>query len=79
MFSRGVSLTNLEKFKGALKSFDQVLQLNPQHENAWCEKGNIFNEIEKHEEATKAYDQAIQLNPKNDVAFYGKISCISYS
>ena len=68
----GSALFELERYEEALTSYDKVIKLNPDHSNAWTNKGATLNELERYEEALTSYDKAIELNPDNSNAWSNK-------
>lgn len=55
---------------GALSDYARVLQLSPSSEEAYYERGRIYNEQKKYLEAIQDFTKAVALNPKNHRAYY---------
>jgi tetratricopeptide (TPR) repeat protein len=47
-----------------IKDANKALEINPQDENAWYNKGLSLVELKKPGEAIKAYYKAIEINPQ---------------
>ena len=46
--------------------------MDPEHIDAWYNKGLALGELEKYAEAIACYDEAIKLYPEYLLALYGK-------
>ena len=63
----------LGKHKGAIEDLDKAIELNPNNEAGYINRGNSKNNFGQYQEAIEDYDKAIQLNPNNqDAYFYRK-------
>ena len=58
---------NIERaeYPAAIKDFDQAIELNPDYQNAWYNRGKVKARLGQHKEAIKDYNQAIELNPND--------------
>jgi len=54
----------------AIELFSQVIQLDPNHDEAYCLRGTVMYQLERYEEALKDYNRAIQINPYTDDSNY---------
>ncbi len=52
--------------------YDEVVRLEPNHADAWYNKGNSLAALERHEEASRSYDEAVRLNPSYFQAWFNK-------
>ena len=68
LFKSGMTSWNLGNPKEAGKIFDQVLALDPNHEEALVRQGNVLGRIGKYTEAITFYNRALKLDPKNTLA-----------
>ena len=64
LFKSGMTSWNLGNPKEAGKIFDQVLALDPNHEEALVRQGNVLGRIGKYAEAITFYNRALNLDPK---------------
>jgi len=71
-YSRGVDLFYKKKYEGALKAFDNALELKPDSADIWYNKGVVLSELNRHEDALKAYDKALELKPDFADTWYNK-------
>ena len=55
---------------GALSDCTKAIQLNPKSEEAFYERGRIYNEQKKFLDAIRDFTKVIQLNPKHYRAYY---------
>lgn len=60
------------KSEEALKSFDQVLKLNPKDAISLTGKGLALGTLNQQEEALKFFNQALRFNPKDALSLAGK-------
>jgi tetratricopeptide (TPR) repeat protein len=58
MFSKGVKLLQLGKYKEAIQLFDRVIETYSEYPGAWFHKGYALRMLGKHE-ATQCFDRAI--------------------
>lgn len=61
IFKKGMDLLEQERFKEAIKCFDDVIELKPQHADSWFYKGEAYEGCEEFEPAMKCFDEAIRL------------------
>ena len=59
-------------YKDAIKSYDEVIQRQPDSYSAWVSRGWALRRINKFKEALKAYDKAIEINPEHHIGWYGR-------
>lgn len=55
---------------GALSDYTQVIKLNPNAEDAFYERGRIYNEQKKYLEAINDFTKVVIINPKHHRAYY---------
>jgi len=56
----------------ALDVLTSITLLNPDHVEAWCNKGVILSALGRKEEAIAAYDKALEINPEDAKVWYNK-------
>lgn len=64
-----------KEYEAAFASYDQAVQLEPDDDAAWYNRGIALDELGRYEEAVASYDRALQLKPDNDAAWYNKACC----
>jgi tetratricopeptide (TPR) repeat protein len=62
-FNRGLQQAGLGDLEGAIASWEQALELNPQLTQAWHNRGSALGELGRTEEAIASFDRALELNP----------------
>jgi len=71
-----LTLALVEYFKrnylATIQHLDKAIEINPNYDKAWYNKGIALGNLNLHEEAIKAFDKAIEINPNYDKAWYGK-------
>ena len=54
---------NLKQYNEAIKDYNQAIELDPKHANAYYNRGIAKALLKQYDEAIKDYNQAIELNP----------------
>ena len=68
-----VTLNKLGNSPGeAIKAPDKAIEIDPQNDEAWSNKGNSLHKLGKLSEAIKSFDKAIEINPQNPTPWYNK-------
>lgn len=74
-----MALFNLCHYDKALELFNKLLELNPNYDKAYLNKGwsvvilgVLLNRLSQFEEAILCFDKAIAINSKYDEAYYSK-------
>ena len=65
----GTKLITVGEEERALTVFDQALEINPMHSDAWNDHGLALFILERYEEAINSFDRAIGINPNNSYAW----------
>ncbi|MDZ4844324.1 MAG: tetratricopeptide repeat protein [Chitinophagales bacterium] len=55
---------------GAIGEYTQAIKLNPKSEDAFYERGRIYNEQKKYLDAINDFTKVVMLNPKHHRAYY---------
>ena len=55
--------------QAALKTYNELVEINPKDENAHQKRGDVYQEMNNHNKAVENYDEAIQLNSDFAVAY----------
>ncbi len=72
LLRQGQSLLRENDFEGALKCFDEILSLNPNHGEALVRKGATLERLKKLTEAIECYDRAIAADESMTLAYLYK-------
>lgn len=64
IYNKAVSLANEERFNEALMYMNKVLEADPEHSDAWNDKGVILWSLNRPAEAISAYQMAMDLDPE---------------
>jgi tetratricopeptide (TPR) repeat protein len=71
-----LTLASVEYSKGnyltTTQYLNKAIELNPNYDIAWYNKGVALGKLALHNEALKAYGKAIEINPNYAKAWYGK-------
>ncbi|MFM7572687.1 MAG: tetratricopeptide repeat protein, partial [Snowella sp.] len=68
-YNQGVDQLAEADYKGAIKSFSESIQLNPQDPDTYYNRGYAEHILGNYDAAIKDYNQAIALKPKFAYAF----------
>lgn len=52
----------------ALKYFDKAIDMNPEFDSAWNDKGVLLRELDRKDDAIECYEKALEKNPNNRMA-----------
>ena len=55
-------------YSGAVKLFDEAIQLNSNNSEAWRGRGTAYSHMEQYERAMQDFDKALELNPNDGLA-----------
>ncbi len=70
--TRGIAFYHRDKYYSALESLEKAIELKPDLEKAWVNKGSVLHEFGRYDEALEAYERAIELKPDYADAWTGK-------
>ena len=65
----GYSYFSLGKYDQAIQSFDRAIEINPQIENSYLNRGMAFGFLSKYDQAIQDFNKAIEINPKSFKAY----------
>jgi len=71
-FNQGNQQYEVENFKEAIASYDQVLKFQLDFPEAWYNRGNKLLNLERFEEAIASYDQALKFQPDDHQAWFNR-------
>ena len=72
LYNKAFSLASLGQLEEAIGYYEKVTQLEPNHTNAWNNKGVCYKKQGKVQEALKCYDMAIEADWHNASAWNNK-------
>ncbi len=71
-FEQGnISVIN-EEYEEAIASYNKALEINPDKDEAWYNRGIALNNLGRSEEVIASYDKALEINPDYDAAWYNR-------
>ncbi|MBR2518182.1 MAG: tetratricopeptide repeat protein [Selenomonadaceae bacterium] len=65
----GNKLYYAKNYNGAMKLYDEAIQINPNYFGAYNNRGNVYDDLRQYERAIQDYDKAIELNPNYVLAY----------
>jgi tetratricopeptide (TPR) repeat protein len=68
-FEQGNCMYQLKRYEEAIASFDQAIELQPDHATAWYNRGIALKTLGQLEQAIASYDKAIELQPDDATAW----------
>ena len=66
---RGDKLFTLRDYDGAVKAYQQALELDMRKASLWLALGDAYFALDKYVDALKAYEQAMSLNPNDPLCW----------
>ena len=64
--------SELDRYEKAIASYDKAIEINPDKDSAWYNRGIALRKLGRYEEAIASYDQAIEIKPDYAVAWVGR-------
>ncbi|WP_135605447.1 tetratricopeptide repeat protein [Methanococcoides sp. NM1] len=61
-----------DQYKESITYFDKALEIDPNHADAWNNKGFALFSLSSYPEALECFDKSIELNPDNADAWFNK-------
>ena len=65
----GNALLNLGRYEEAIASYDKALEIKPDQDEAWNNRGVALGNLGRYEEEIASYDKALEIKPENDAAW----------
>ncbi len=72
LVKEGEKEANRKNFDKALELFDQAINIDPNYDCPYGDKGVILDIIGKHHESISMYTKALELNPSNPITWHNK-------
>jgi tetratricopeptide (TPR) repeat protein len=72
MVVKGKSLARLGQYEDAIETFENIVEINPNHVEGWFRLGHTLSNNNQHDMAIQSFDQAIKIDPKYADAYIGK-------
>jgi tetratricopeptide (TPR) repeat protein len=69
-YQLGIGLASSGDLKGAMRAFDKVLKLNPDHKGAVYRKSELYLKLKDYKGALEGLEQLIKMVPDNPKAHY---------
>ena len=69
-YQLGIALASSGDLKGAMRAFDKVLKLDPDHKGALYRKSELYLKLKDYEKAMEGLEQLIKVVPDNPEAHY---------
>ena len=65
-------MDDLGRKEEALASYDKALEINPENDKAYFNRGIVLDDLGRKEEALASYDKALEINPDKEEAYYNR-------
>jgi len=66
---RGCVLLKSQRYKEALNSCDQAIQIKPDNFDDWIDRGLVLTKLQRYEEAINSWERAIKLKSDHELAW----------
>lgn len=73
----GIAYRRSKKYDKAINAYNQALQLNPNYERAYNNRGNVYYDLKEYEKAIQDYNKALELNPDYAAAYSNRANIYS--
>ena len=70
LYNRGLNYHSNKEYTLAVKTFSEIIQINPQHTEAYYRRGNSHTQLHQYKEAIADYEKALTLDNKYTQAYY---------
>ncbi len=71
-FELGNILLADRQYEEAIASYDKAVEIQPNLDAAWNNRGFALDELGRNEEAIASYDKAVEIKPNKDEAWYNR-------
>ena len=65
IYQEGMAYIKRRQFEAAVAAFQQVIQRDPNHADAYNYMGEAYYELEEYQQAADAFEKALRLNPRH--------------
>ena len=72
LWDLGNALVNLGRYEEAIASYDKALEIKPDQDEGWYNRGIALVILGRSEEAIASYDKALEIKPDKDEAWYNR-------
>lgn len=72
LFAKAAAGHYAERFKESVTLYDSILELSPDNDQAWYNKGVNLRSLGEFEEAVEAFNKALEINPELSEAWTSK-------
>ncbi len=72
LFAFGNNLYDLGFFEKAIASYDKAIEIKPDKDDAWYNRGVSLGKLGRNEDAIASFDKAIEIKPDKDDAWYNR-------
>lgn len=71
-YLKGTDLAEKKDYDGAIEAYSRAIEINPQYELAYLERGNAYYYLKDYPRASADYTKAIAINPQNYTYYYNR-------
>jgi tetratricopeptide (TPR) repeat protein len=68
----GITLGGIGRYEEAISSYDKALEIKPDNDEVWNNRGFALGILDRYEEAIASYDKALEIKPDNDAAWHSR-------
>ena len=76
LWDLGGTQFNLGRYEEAIASYDQAIEIKPDKDEPWYNRGVALANLGRDEDAIASYDKAIEIKPDKDEAWYNRGSVL---
>ncbi len=75
---QGILLVAAKEYEAALEVLKQAIDIKPDDDSAWNNRGNTLYHLGRYEDAIASYDKALEFKPDDDSAWYNRGNTLYY-
>jgi tetratricopeptide (TPR) repeat protein len=72
LFTEGSLLQKQEKWLNAISFYDRALEIKPDYQDVWNNRGCVLDELGRYDEAIESYDHALKIKPDDYETLYNR-------
>jgi tetratricopeptide (TPR) repeat protein len=68
----GEDVANKSDYEQALKYFEKAIEMNPNNDFAWGDRGLMLDKLDRRDEAIESFSKALMIDPSNSITWHDK-------
>ncbi len=72
LVKRGEDAANKSNYEQALKYFERAIEMDPQNDFAWGDRGLMLDKLDRKDEAIESFSKALMIDSSNPITWHNK-------